>query len=70
MKPDAKKLYKPDPDYLRELIGKSGLSQNEAARRIGVDERKLRAFLADRSSASARIADYPVQFALESLAEK
>jgi len=35
-----------------------------------VDERKLRALLADRSSASARTADYPVQFALESLAEE
>jgi transcriptional regulator with XRE-family HTH domain len=68
MKPDAK-LYNPAPDYLRALIAQSGLSQREAARRIGVDERLFRAYLADRASKSARTAEYTVQFALESLVQ-
>ena len=66
MKPDAK-LHNPDPSYLRELVEKSGLSQREVARRIGVNERLFRSFLANRESASAQTADYLVQFALECL---
>lgn len=62
------KKFNPDPLYLREVISKTGLSQRECARRIGVDERMLRAYLAKRESMSAREASYPVQFALEYLA--
>ena len=62
MKPDAT-LHNPSPDYLRALIEKAGISQREAARRLGVDERQMRRFLAGDYDAP-----YPVQFCLEALA--
>ena len=65
--PDAR-LHNPDPAYIRELIERSGLSQREAARRIGIGERVMRCYLASREASSAQIAPYPVQFALEALA--
>lgn len=61
MKPNALK-HNPDPDYLRELIDRAGLSQREAARRIGISERVMRYYLSGE-----REAPYPVQYALESL---
>ena len=66
MKPDATK-HDPRPEYLRGLIDKAGLSQREAALRIGIDERALRRYLASRDAAYWQDAPYPVQFALESL---
>jgi len=70
MSPDAR-LHDPDPDYLRSLIERSGLSQRGAARAIGVSERMMRAYLADPATAStAAAAPYPVQFALEALARR
>ena len=66
MKPDAS-LHNPSPDYLRALLERAGLSQREAARRIGVSERMMRYYLAD-GSADHRPAPYPVQFAIEALA--
>jgi predicted DNA-binding protein (UPF0251 family) len=68
MKPDSSK-HNPDFVYLRQLIDKIGVSQREAARRIGISERSMRSYLADPSK--ARTADkcpYPVQFTLEALA--
>ena len=62
MNPDASS-HDPRPEYLRALIEQSGLSQREAARRIGVSERMMRYYLHDRA------APYPVQFALESLSQ-
>lgn len=62
MKPSAEK-HNPDPAYLRGLIERAGLSQREAARRIGVSERIMRYYLAD----SGTPAPYPVQYALEQL---
>lgn len=59
-------LHDPRPEYLRALIDKAGLSQREAARRIGVSERMMRYYLADET-ADHRPAPYPVQFAIESL---
>lgn len=59
--------HNPDPAYLRGLIARAGLSQREAARRIGVSERVMRQYLADREASSALTAPYPVQFALERL---
>lgn len=61
MKPNASKLN-PDPAYLRELLERAGLSQREAARRIGISERVMRYYLSGE-----REAPYPVQYALESL---
>lgn len=68
MTPDATR-HNPDPAYLRGLIERAGLSQREAARRVGVNERLMRMYLADRAAKSAQSAPYPVQFALECLAE-
>ena len=64
MKPDASK-NNPDPAYLRELLHRSGLSQREAARRIGVSERMMRYYLSDEAEAPR--ATYPIQYALENL---
>ena len=65
--PDAARYHDPDPAYLRSLIAAAGLSQREAARRIGIPERSMRAFLARRTASSALEASYPVQVALEML---
>lgn len=64
--PDSSK-HNPDPAYLRGLIEKAGISQREAARRLGIAERAMRCYLADRSTKSALPAPYIVQFALEHL---
>lgn len=61
MKPNALK-HNPDPAYLRELLERAGLSQREAARRIGISERVMRYYLSGE-----REAPYPVQYALENL---
>lgn len=65
MIPDATK-HNPSPEYLRALLARAGISQREAARRIGVSERVMRYYLAPES-ADYRPAPYVVQFALESL---
>ena len=53
--------------YLRGLIEAAGLTQREAARRVGVSERMMRYYLTDAESAGYRPAPYPVQFAIERL---
>lgn len=63
MKPNPQ-TYNPNPDYLRELIARAGVSQREAARRIGVTERAMRFWLTGRPEIP-----YTAQFALESLSE-
>lgn len=63
MQPNAE-THNPDPAYLRSLLERAGLSQREAARRIGISERVMRYYLA-----GDREAPYPTQFALERLAE-
>ena len=68
MKPDAT-LHNPGPRYLRGLIEAAGLTQREAARRVGVSERMMRYYLAD-DSADHRPAPYPVQYALEQLCRR
>ena len=68
MKPDAE-LHNPNPTYLRNLIGMAGLSQRAAARQIGISERVMRQYLSDRNAKTALEAPYPVQYALEMLAE-
>lgn len=66
-KPDATK-HDPRPDYLRALLSDAGLSQREAARRIGISERVMRYYVADPASCDYRPAPYPVQYAIEQLA--
>ena len=66
MRPEAS-LHNPCPRYLRLLIARAGLSQREAARRVGVSERMLRYYLSDVDD---RKAPYPVQYALENLAQR
>lgn len=64
--PDATQLNT-DPRYLRRLIDRSGMTQEEAAQTIGITGRAMRNYL---SEAAARPAPYVVQFALECLAER
>ena len=65
MKPDATR-HDPRPEYIRALIEQAGLSQREAARRIGVSERMMRYYVST-DPASYRSAPYSVQYALEQL---
>ena len=67
--PDAT-LHNPDPRYLRSLVAQTELTQREIARRIGISERTLRTFLADRGAATAGSAPYAVQYCLEVLARE
>lgn len=64
MKPDAQNAKPTTPDYLRSLVAQAGLSQRQAARRLGVDERTMRHWLAGKYACP-----YTAQFALECLAE-
>lgn len=68
MKPDSSQ-YNPDPDYLKGLIDKAGISQRQAARTIGISERVLRQYLSNREASTAMDAPYYVQFCLECLAD-
>lgn len=68
MTPDASK-HDPRPEYLRALLKQAGVSQRAAARRIGISDRVMRYYLAGKS-AGYRPAPYPVQFALEALAQQ
>jgi hypothetical protein len=65
-KPDVMN-HMPNPHYLRTLIEVSGLSQQEAARRIGIDPRTMRGYLSLKKR-SRNTMPYVVQFALEGLA--
>lgn len=68
MTPDASR-HDPRPEYLRALLDRAGVSQREAARRIGISERVMRYYLTpEGGGAESRAAPYPVQFALEALA--
>lgn len=57
--------HNPDPNYLRQLLDEAGLSQQEAARRLGVSVRMMRYYLAEEDG---KPAPYLVQFGLEALA--
>lgn len=62
--PNAVEFYNGSPEYLSDLVEKTGLSQREVARRLGVGYSSLRAYMD-----GTRAVIYPVQFALEALAE-
>jgi len=73
-KPDAPKHYNPDPTYLRELLEHAGLTQAEAALRLGISARTMRAYLAspERQDGQGNVTKrvecpYTVQYALEQL---
>lgn len=66
MTPDAT-MHNPSPDYLRALLDRAGVSQRQAARRLGISERMMRYYLAPEE-ADHRPAPYPIQYALEALA--
>lgn len=68
MKPDASR-HDPRPEYIRALLAQAELSQRAAAERIGISARLLRYYLAPETAADRRVAPYPVQFALEQLAQ-
>jgi predicted transcriptional regulator len=59
--------HNPDPDYLRELLARANVTQQEAAAAIGVSPRAMRSYLS-QTKASRKEAPYVVQFALEALA--
>ncbi|OOR92092.1 hypothetical protein B0181_02090 [Moraxella caviae] len=69
MKPNAQTHYNPDPDYLRELVAITGLSQNQIAKLCGVGNRAMRSYLTFTDSQSYQKAPYAVQFCLECLAQ-
>lgn len=64
MSPNATKNYNGSPEYFSGLVDKTGLSQREVARRLGVGYSSLRAYID-----GTRAVIYPVQFALEALVE-
>lgn len=65
MKPDAT-LYDPRPEYLRELLARSALTQEQAAKLLGISPRTLRYYLS--RATDHQDAPYSVQFGLECLA--
>lgn len=65
MKPDAKN-YKPEPQYLRDLLERAGLTQRAAALQLGIPERTFRDNLNGNKPNST--ISYTGQFALECLA--
>lgn len=66
MKPDAK-YHNPAPDYIRELVARTGLTREEIAAKLGISLRALDNY---RSESSGYKAPYTVQYALEALARK
>ncbi|MDO4897075.1 MAG: helix-turn-helix transcriptional regulator [Moraxella sp.] len=68
MKPNAQTSYNPDPDYLRELIAKTGLTQKAVAELVGVSPRMMRSYLTFTDNTTYQKAPYAVQFAIECLA--
>ena len=67
-KPDIEN-HNPDPQYLRALIDKSGLSQRECARRLGISPRALRQYITHEYNATYTPVLYVVQYGLEGLAK-
>jgi len=66
MTPDAVR-HVPDSSHTRELLKMAKLSQSSAARLIGVDQRTMRSWLSDATSATP--IPYSAQFCLECLAQ-
>jgi len=60
--------HNPDPQYLRGLIDKTGLSQRECARRLGISPRALRQYITHEYNSSYEPVPYTTQYGLEGLA--
>jgi len=58
-----------DPLYLRGLIERSGLSIRQAAEVIGIRRSELQSYLYDEADPRHKTVTYPVQYALECLAD-
>ena len=67
-KPDFAR-YNPEPAYLRALIAQSGLSQRQAAARIGLSLQGLQNYIRPMEHPLYRAAPYQTQYALEALAD-
>ncbi|HEY6612746.1 MAG TPA: hypothetical protein VIZ86_16655 [Pseudomonas sp.] len=67
MKPDCTQ-YDPEPQRLRYLIARSGMSERQAASRIGIAIRALRYYLLPEDSEKHVTPGYPVLYTLEGLA--
>lgn len=61
-RPDARR-HRPEPDYLRELLARAGISQRAAARALDLDERSIRYY-----ASGEKEMPYTVQYCLEVLA--
>ena len=62
--------HNPDPAYLRELIALIGVSQAEAARRLGINEGQFRRYFLAPGRNTRRECPYIVQYALEQWAKE
>lgn len=65
-RPNAAAYHHPDPQYLRGLVERAGVTQASAAHAIGISPRQMRYYLS--LSDDHQAAPYSVQFALERLA--
>ncbi|QEY23734.1 XRE family transcriptional regulator [Neisseria animalis] len=70
MKPNAQTRYNLNPDYLRDLIEKTGLTRREVAELIGISPRMMRSYLTFTDNATYQKALYAVQFCLECLVDR
>ena len=61
--------HNPDPAYLRGLLARAGLTQAEAAARLGISARLMRMYLAPREVKTHQPCPYAVQYCLERLAD-
>lgn len=68
MKPNIDQ-HNPDPNYIRALLDKAGLSQRKTAHMLGVSERMMRYYLVSTDDPNYRPMPYAVQFAIECLAD-
>lgn len=59
--------FDPKPRHLRRLVEDTGLSQQECARRLGIDARTMRRYLQEPGTSGYRRPPYVLQYALEAL---
>ena len=61
MSPDISN-HNPDPEYIRLLLSRIGISQAKAAKQLGIDPRTMRRYVLGELDCP-----YPVQFCLEAM---
>ena len=67
MTPDSRR-HNPDPEYLRGLVARAGLSLRAAAQLLGLSANGFFNYVRNADDPLYRPAPYTVQFALECLA--